>query len=317
LKNNDEYNIGMEYKDYYKALGIYKNASQDDIKKAYRKLALKYHPDKNPGNTVAEEKFKDIGEAYEVLKDPEKRKKYDQLGANWKQYEQAGFDPSAYGFTGGRPGGRYHYEFRGDPSENFGGGGFSDFFESFFGGTSGGFSGFTNFEQDIPGSDLAGDVSITLQEAYHGTERIIDLGNEKIKVKINPGAYDGLKLRIKGKGQKGSRGKAGNLYLSVKVKSHPLYKRKGDDLLLDVPIDLFVALLGNRQKIQTLSGQVNINIPEATQNGKQLRLKGKGMPKYGKPGYGDLILTLIVKLPKRLTQEQKELIKKLKTSFNY
>ena len=131
------------------------------------------------------------------------------------------------------------------------------------------------------------------------------------------GAYDGLKLRIKGKGQKGSRGKAGNLYLSVKVKSHPLYKRKGDDLLLDVPIDLFVALLGNRQKIQTLSGQVNINIPEATQNGKQLRLKGKGMPKYGKPGYGDLILTLIVKLPKRLTQEQKELIKKLKTSFNY
>ena len=306
----------MEYKDYYKALGINKNASQDDIKRVYRKLALKYHPDKNPGNKVAEEKFKDIGEAYEVLKDPEKRKKYDQLGANWKQYEKAGFDPSAYGFTGGRPEGRYHYEFHGDPSENFGGSGFSDFFESFFGVTGGGFRGFSNFGQDIPGSDLAGDVSITLQEAYHGTERIIDLGNEKIKVKIKPGAYDGLKLRIKGKGQKGSRGKAGNLYLTVKVNPHPLYKRKGEDLLLDVPIDLFIALLGSKQKIQTLSGEVNINIPEATQNGKQLRLKGKGMPKYGKPGYGDLIITLIVQLPKRLTQEQKESIKKLKKSFN-
>lgn len=305
----------MEYKDYYKILGVDKKASQDDIKKAYRKLALKYHPDKNSGNKKAEEKFKDINEAHEVIGNPEKRKKYDQLGANWKQYQQAGFDPSAQGFSGGQPGGSYHYEFHVDPSEMFGGSGFSDFFESFFGRSGAGFRGFGNADQKIPGSDLTGEISITLREAYFGTERIVDLGNEKIRVKIKPGAYDGLKLRIRGKGQQGSSGKSGNLYLTIRVQSNHLYQRKGDDLLMEKSIDVFTAMLGGKQKIKTFTGEVNINIPEGTQNGKNLRLKGKGMPNYGKSSFGDLIVKLKVQLPKKISKEQKELIKKLKSSF--
>jgi len=322
----------MEYRDYYKILGVDKKASQDEIKKAYRKLAVKYHPDKNPNNDVAEDKFKEISEAHEVLSDPEKRKQYDELGANWKQYQNAGFDP-ARGRSGSRAGGpfgggQYHYEFQGDPSEFFGSGsGFSDFFEAFFGGsgrrarqrTRQGFGqefgGGSGFDFGAPPSDLAGEVSISLQEAYDGTERIIDLGGEKIRVKIKPGAYDGLKLRVKGKGQKGASGKPGNLYLTVKVQPNQVYKRKGDDLYMDVPLDLFTALLGGKKEILTLSGKLKISIPEGTQNGKQLRLKGKGMPVYAGSGHGDLYVKLNLRLPEHLTPGQKELVRKLKESY--
>ena len=316
----------MEYKDYYKILGVDKKSSQDEIKKAYRKLALKYHPDKNPGNKEAEEKFKEIGEANEVLSDPEKRKLYDQLGSNWKQYRDAGYDPSTAGgrarYSQGAPGGQYYYEFEGDPSEFFGGGssGFSDFFESFFGrGTrqGKGFSGtggFSGFGADIPGNDLAGEITISLQEAYTGTERIIDIGGEKIKLKIKPGAYSGLKLLAKGKGEKAQGGKAGNLYITINVSPHPDYERKGNDLYMNMPVDLFTALLGGKMEIQTLSGRINMKIPEGTQNGKQFRLKGKGMPVYGKSSYGDLYVEIQVKLPDKLTPEQKELVMKLRDS---
>jgi len=305
----------MEYKDYYRILGIDKKASADEIKKAYRKLAVKYHPDKNSGDKTAEGKFKEVAEAYEVLRDPEKRKMYDKLGSNWKQYQNTGFNEYAKGYPRGSSGGGY-YEFQGDISDMFGNSGFSDFFESFFGGARRKQGGFEGYNQDFPGSDLTGEISITLSEAFEGTERLVDLGSERIRLKIRPGAYNGQKLRIRGKGEKGSRGKSGNLYLTVKILPNSMYERKGNDLYMDVKVDLFTALLGGKKEIKTLSGKVSITIPELTQNGKILRLKGKGMPIYGKTIQGDLFVKIQVELPKYLNQEQKELVNKLKLSFN-
>jgi curved DNA-binding protein len=314
----------MEYKDYYKILGVSKTATQDEIKKAYRKLAVKYHPDKNEGDKASEEKFKEISEAYEVLGDPEKRKKYDKLGANWKQYQESGFNGfQGAGGQGGHPGGGYYYTFEGDPSDLFGGG-FSDFFEAFFGG-SGGFPGGRTagrssrntgfgrgFDAGIPGSDLEGDLHISLQEAYHGTSRIVKIGDEKIRVKIKPGAYDGLKMRVRGKGGKGRGGRAGDLYLTVRVEKDPVFERKGDDLYVELPVDLYTALLGGTVHVRTLDGLVKMKIPEGVKNGQLLRLKGKGMPHYDKQGHGDLFARVKVVLPEKLTSEQKELLKKMK-----
>lgn len=305
----------MDYKDYYKILGIKKEATQDEVKKAYRKLAVKYHPDKNSGDKAAEERFKEISEAYEVLGDPEKRKQYDQIGANWKQYQQYGYDPA--GFSGGSRNGGSFYEFSGDPADIFGdGSGFSSFFESFFGRNTQSSKGFGGFGNQSRGADLHGNLTLSLEEAWHGTGRVVDVGGEKIRLKIKPGAYDGLKLKVKGKGQAGAGGKSGDLYLTVNIRPAAGIERRGNDLCMDLPVDLFSALLGGKKEIETLSGRLNISIPPCSQSGKQLRLKGKGMPVYGRAGtYGDLYVKLQVEMPERLNEEQKELIKRLKESF--
>ena len=304
----------MDFKDYYSILGVAKNATQEEIKKAYRKLAHKYHPDKNPGDKAAEDRFKEIAEANEVLIDPEKRKKYDELGSNWKEYENAGYGASGASASNRRS--RTYRDFNGNPEDIFGGGSeFSDFFESFFG-SMGGRQGAADysFGFDSPVADLAGEIPINLQEAYNGTERIVDLGGERIKVKIKPGAYDGLKLKVKGKGTKGRNGSRGDLYLTVKVSHLPGYERKGDDLYMEQPLDVFTALLGGKQEITSFSGKLNIKINECTENGKTVRLRSKGMPVYNKPGqFGDLYIKLIIKIPQSLTVYEKEVLQKLKS----
>lgn len=303
----------MDFKDYYSVLGVDKKASQAEIKKAYRKLALKYHPDKNPDDKASEERFKEIAEANEVLGDAEKRKKYDELGSNWKQYENAD-----YGRRGSAGQGGSNRGFNGNPEDLFGSGsGFSDFFESFFGGRGGGRSSGAEyafgFDSPAPAADLTGDIPINLYESYHGTERIVDLGGEKIKVKIKPGTYDGQKLKVKGKGTKGQRGGRGDLFLTVKVPPYPGFERKGDDLYVEQPLDVFTALIGGKQEVNTFTGKVSISIAECTPNGKRVRLKGKGMPVYNKPGqFGDLYVKLVLLMPKTLTAEQKQALEKLK-----
>lgn len=310
----------MEYKDYYKTLGVVKTASQDEIKKAYRKLAVKYHPDKNEGNKEAEEKFKEIGEAYEVLKDPEKRKKYDQLGANWKQYENAGPGTGGFNysnFSGANQGGGSTFYYEGDLGDVFGnsGEGFSDFFKSFFGGSSGRTrSGFSSKQRAFNGNDLRAEMEITLTEAYSGTARILSVGGEKLRVKTKPGVYDGLELRIKGKGGLGvNGGTRGDIYIKIRVLPDARYSVTGSDLTLKTDVDLYTAVLGGKMEVETLSGKVNVPVPAGSQNSSKLRLRGKGMPGYGKTGVaGDLYVQLNVNIPGNLTPEELSLFGKLR-----
>ena len=293
----------MEYKDYYKVLGVAKAATQDEIKKAYRKLAVKYHPDKNPDNKEAEAKFKEINEAYDVLGDADKRKKYDELGMNWKQYEQMGRQ-------GGNPFGGGQYQYSGD----FDGGDFSDFFSQFFGGGSSFSGGAKRGRGAARGSDLQTEFEISLEEAYHGTNRVIQLENEKLRVSTKPGAYDGQQLRIKGKGGKGSTPTAnGDLFVNIRVRPHHRFTRDGDDLRSTHDIDLYTAVLGGEAIVETLTGQVKVQIAPGTQNNKTIRIKGKGMPVYGKEGVlGDLYIQLRILIPVTLTTEQKRLFEELR-----
>jgi len=306
----------MDYKDYYKILGINKNASPDEIKKAYRKLAVKYHPDKNKDNKAAEEKFKAVNEAHEVLSDPEKRKKYDQLGANWRQYENMGGKP---GGGQGPGGGGGPFSFDGEFSDIFGqggGSGFSDFFEQFFG--RGSASGPRQGARtgNVGGQDYQTEMSITLEEAFHGTHRLIEVEDEKLRMTTKPGAYDDQLLRIKGKGGKGSRGTRGDLYVRVHVAPHPHYTRKGDDLHTTHTIDLFTAVLGGTTIVDTLTGQVKVKIAPGTQSGRVIRIKNKGMPVYGEANiFGDLYVQLQVHIPERLTDTQRQLFEQLRSTY--
>ncbi|HSI89462.1 MAG TPA: DnaJ C-terminal domain-containing protein [Adhaeribacter sp.] len=305
----------MEYKDYYKTLEVSKTATKDEIKKSYKKLARKYHPDVNPNNKEAEEKFKAISEAYEVLGDDEKRKKYDQLGADWKRYEQAGggpggFDWSQYAGAGGPGGGRYtHYE--GD----FGGTDFSDFFSSVFGGMGGGGQarGGRRSSMAFKGQDYTAELHLSLEEAYHGVQKTITVNGKNLRINIKPGVADGQTIRLKGSGGPGMNGaENGDLYITLKIQPNHRYTRKGNDLFIDAPVSVYKAALGGDEEVETLSGKIRIKIQPETQNGKMLRLKGKGFPVYNHPNqHGDLYIKTVLHLPEKLTEKEKELFKQL------
>jgi curved DNA-binding protein len=303
----------MEYKDYYKILGVSKNATQNEIKKAYRKLALKHHPDKNGGNKEAEEKFKAISEANEVLSNPEKRKQYDEIGANWEQNKYANQDGNAYySNQQGRDHSRYYSQ--ANYEDMFGGqGGFSDFFEQFFGGN------FNNYKQSgrstqFKGQDYESQLNISLQEAYTGTSRLLNINDgQQLKINVKPGVKTGQILRVKGKGGKGSdESKSGDIFLKIEVQPDKVFKRKGNNLHTNLNIDLYKAILGGKTKLQTLKGVINITIPKNIQNGKTLRLKGLGMPEYNKKNsFGNLFVKMNISIPEKLSEKEVELFKEL------
>ena len=308
----------MEYRDYYRVLGVAKNASAKDIKAAYRKLARKHHPDVNPGNKAAESRFKQINEAYEVLGDPEKRKRYDALGANWDAVNRGG--ATGKGGWPGAGGVRVEYE-------DLGGGaaGFSDFFRTFFGGgfsgasgDRGGFAGFPGGfgDQDPPEVlDAEGEVELTLEELLKGTTREVRVGGGKrrVEVRIPPGVREGSRVRVAGEGGHGAGGRRGDLFLRVRIAPDPRFERRGDDLETTVRVPLTIAVLGGEAQVPALDAPVAIRIPPETPVGRVFRLRGQGLPTQGaKGGRGDLLATLVIDLPRRLTARQRELFEQLR-----
>ena len=306
----------MDYKDYYKVLGVEKTATAEQIKKAYRKLARQHHPDVNPNDKGAEQKFKELNEANEVLSDPEKRKKYDQFGADWQRYQQqpgggagrsgptgGGFDWSPYTQGGGGGGGG------GSP---FGEGeDFSDFFGSLFGNMGG--QRTRTGSRPGAGPDYQADLELTLEEAYHGGPRTITVHGKNLRLTIAPGVADGQTIRLRDQGGPGRQGGPnGSLLITLRIRPDARYARNGNDLTQDVPASLYKALLGGEQTVDTLSGPVKIKLKPETANGTRLRLRGKGFPVYKKPGeFGDLYLRLTLALPQHLTEKEIELIQQL------
>jgi curved DNA-binding protein len=299
----------MDYKDYYKILGVERNADQKGIRKAYRRLARQHHPDVNPGDRSAQGRFKEINEAYEVLSDPEKRQRYDQLGTSWHEWQSMGGDPSGFDwgrwFTG-QPGQAYVQY--GDLDELLGGlGGFSDFFQAIFGGTP------RSSSRTTPrrGRDYEQALEITLEEAFHGTTTILSKDGRRLEVKIPPGVGTGSRIRMAGEG--GDGGAKGHLYLTIKVAPHPRFRRKGDDLHVEVPLDLYTAVLGGEARVPTPKGYIMLKIPPETQSGKTFRLKGQGMPILKDPQRrGDLYAKVKARLPRKLTPRERELFEELK-----
>ncbi len=322
--------MSVEYKDYYKLLGVSRSASKEEINKAFKKLARKHHPDLNPDNPEAETKFKEINEAYEVLKDPEKRKLYDQFGSDWEHgqnfqpppgYENMNF--SGFGGAGG-----------------FGGGDFSDFFETIFGGGFGGGTRFTSgggfqdqfggFQQGPRrGSDSETTISLTLEEAYKGGSKSISVqeratgpgGNpmvqsKNLNVNIPAGIRDGQKIRLTGQGSPGpGDGPRGDLYLKVKIAPHHLFKVEDNNVILDLPLAPWEAALGARIKVPTLEGRIEMNIPAGIGSGKKLRVKGRGLGNGARKG--DQFIRIMIQSPKAGTEEEKKLWKELSEASDF
>jgi len=313
----------MEFKDYYKTLGVTKSASAKEIKQAFRKLARKHHPDVNPGDKAAEARFKEVNEAYEVLGNAEKRKKYDELGANWRMYEQAQQSgqggPQGWPFGGGAGGGGWTVDLGGgqgtrmsaeEMRDLFGDDDpFSDFFKTFFGGMHEPRA--TRAPRPARGRDLEHPVDLTLEEAAGGVTRRLSIKSgghaRAVDVRIPAGVKDGSRVRAAGEGETGSGGAAaGDLFLRVKVRPHSVFERKGDDLHVHVRVPLTTAVLGGEAQVATLNGSLRLKIPATTQPGQVFRLKAQGMPVIGRKGdRGDLYATVDVELPKTLTDEER------------
>jgi DnaJ-class molecular chaperone len=320
----------MEFKDYYATLGVTKTSTEKEIKQAFRKLARKYHPDVNPGDKAAEAKFKEINEAYEVLGDSAKRKKYDELGANWRMYEQAGAQGGANPFGGwnvnfgggGGTGGRARTMTQEEMEELFGDANpFSDFFTTFFGG--GGGAGFEEAagargarggrSRHRRGRDVEHEIELSLEDAYHGATRRLSLQHDgqarTVDVRIPAGVGDGSRVRVSGEGEHGVGGAvAGDLYLRIRLTAHPVFERKGRDLYVKVPVPVTTAVLGGEADVPTLAGRnARLRIPELTQNGQVFRLKGYGMPAVGKADEkGDLYARIRAQLPTQLSAEERK-----------
>jgi len=341
----------MDFKDYYSTLGVAKTATDKEIKTAYRKMARKHHPDVNPGDKAAETRFKELTEAYEVLGDPAKRKKYDELGANWRMYEAAGAAPGGAGSAypgggawnvnmgGSGAGGGFRTMTQEEMNEMFGGGSggdadpFSDFFHAFFGGAPGEPSGPSagssargrgGRARQRKGRDVEQDITLGLEDVYNGAMRRLSIQLEgpprTVDVRIPAGVGDGARVRVAGEGERGAGGgPAGDLYLRIHTAPHPEFERKDRDLYTKVPVKLTEAVLGGEADVKTLGGKsLRLKVPPGTQNGQVFRLKGHGMPVAGKPAeHGDLYATADVQVPRELTPEMRthfEALKKLESS---
>jgi curved DNA-binding protein len=288
----------MDYRDYYQTLGVTKTASQDEIRTAYRKLAMKYHPDRNPGDKKAEDKFKEMNEAYQVLSDPQKRARYDQLGASYQDYTQSGGAPSGFDWsqwTASQPGGS-RVEFNGDINDLF-----SEFFRSIFGG---GAAGMGQRGRASRTPTYESPVTISLEEAYSGAYRQVESDKQTKKIRIPPGVKTGSRVRLPGGAPDGN-----DLYLEVTVADNPQYKRDGNDLHTEVALDVFTAMLGGEVDVPTLGGMVHLKIPAGTQPEQTFRIAGRGMPHSRSPQTkGNLYVKVRVDIPRKLTSEQKLLL---------
>jgi curved DNA-binding protein len=296
----------MDYKDYYKVLGIARSASQDEIRSAYRKLAREFHPDHNPGNKQAEEKFKEVNEAYQVLSDPQKRGRYDQLGDSYSSWQQngapgGGFDWSQWSTSSPGSGTRVNYD--GDFGDLFGQGSFSDFFRTIFGGMAS-----QAMRNQTPQSPVyEAPVTISLEESYKGTLRQVEGGKRKVQVRIPSGVRTGSKVRMAGGAPDG-----GDIYLKVQVSDDPRFTRQGNDLHTQTNIDVFTAMLGGEVSVPTFAGNVILKIPTGTQPDQVFRVSGRGMPLLKNPeSKGDLYIRVKVNIPRKLTDEQKKLLEEV------
>lgn len=293
----------MDFIDYYKTLGVEKKATTDEIKKAYRKLARKFHPDLNPNNKEAERKFKEINEAHEVLSHPENRKKYDEFGKDWKHADE--FTKARQQQSQGRT------QSQSQGGQTYSESDFSDFFESMFGGSGG-----RNSSRPVQykGQDFNAELNLTLKDVYQSQQQVLTVNGSQIRLTIPAGIHDGQVIKISGKGGEGvNGGPNGDLFLRFVIKNNTLFQREGDQLYRNIDLDLYTAVLGGEMITDTFNGKVKLKIAPETANGTKVRLKGKGFPVYKKEGqYGDLILTLQLQTPKNLTDEEKNLFEQLK-----